>query len=41
MEYEKHTMGKGRKRKLGESELSEDAASGKGSIYKWKRERKK
>ena len=39
MDYEKAAMGKGRKRKLAETELVED--SGKGAVYKWKRERKK
>ena len=39
MSYEKTAMGKGRKRKLRESELQEGSTTE--TVYKWKQERKK
>ena len=42
MAYEKQAMGKGRKRKLAQSELEENGAGDcRETVYKWKRERKK
>ena len=41
MAYEKTAMGKGRKRKLKDSELAAGGSSTTETVYKWKRERKK
>lgn len=42
MAYDKQAMGKGRKRKLAQSELEANGAGDcRETVYKWKRERKK